>query len=287
MIRKSNSRRRKFFMLDSNQNKRYKPKKVLRNKVLNILSYFQFLNFFWRVFRASTIITFVMICMAGFILFALLSPYFTLKHIKIVRDNPNINVQAIDNTLKSFYGKNLLFLDKKLAITELKKQFPEFRKVTVKEIWPESVEIKVVLSPPHFTILNEADASFNVISDDGVVLLQKPDENLPLIKVKNYSKPLNAGDLFLTKSMIKKIDFIKNVFEQRFKVEIDELILLRVAKELHIKSTQGTVFWIDLSLEIEPQLQKLELATGRIQLYSNPPIHVDLRIPKQLFWKPR
>ncbi len=274
-------------MLDSNQQVRRKPKKVLRNKFLNFFSHFEFLNFFWRIFKTSTIFTFAMILMVGFILFALLSPYFELKHLKIIRDNPNINVQAIDNSLKKFYGENLLFLDKKEAIQILKQEFPEFRKVSLKEVWPESLEVKVVLSPPHFTILNNTDASFWVISEDGVVLLQKPDENLPLIKVQDFTKPLKAGDLFLDKSVIKKIDFIKNIFEERFKVVVDDLILFPVAKEIHVISDKKTAFWLDLSTDIEEQLKKLELATGRIKLYSKPPEHVDLRILKQLFWKAR
>ena len=191
MIRKkqSSARRRKYFLLDSNQTVRKKPK-TARNRALNTLAKLRFFRQFGSLLKASTLLTLACAFMLLFTLFALFSPYFDLKKVEVKRDNPHLDVQAVENLMAEFYGQNLLFISQSTIEERLLETFPEFREVKLSEHWPDSLVVEVVLSPPFYQVLNEFDATFSVLSEDGVVLRQEATEGLPVLKILNYEQSL-------------------------------------------------------------------------------------------------
>lgn len=284
MFRKRTSRRRKAFLIDSNLNQKKKAKK-LRNRSLNFLAKILLINQLLKLFRASFFFAFLLFCMTGFILFSIFSPYFNLQKITILRDNPNINIEKIETSLQDFYDKNLLFISHQDIKETLFANFLEFRSIDIEEKWPSELKIKVEISPPFFNLFNTETANFSVISEDGVILAEKPKDDLPVLKIQEYPKKLSAGQKFVEKSVLEKINTAKNLMENQIKIPIKEILFFPVARELHLISEKETAFWFDLQIEIAPQIKKLELATSEIGLFSKNLQHVDLRIPNQIFWK--
>ena len=221
-----------------------------------------------------------------FTLFAVFSPYFDLKKVEVKRNSPHIDVQAVENLMAEFYGRNLLFLPKDEARELLLKTFAEFRSVTLNEKWPDSLVITIDLSPPFYQILNEHDATFSVISEDGVVLRQEATEGLPLLKLKNYEQPLVAGENFTTPKVLQDITYLRELFAETLKITVGEIRYLPLAYEVHLVSSNGTAFWFDLRADVAEQARKIDLVSDEINLYTQKLEHVDLRIPNQVFWKP-
>lgn len=285
MFRHSPSRRlRRELLLEQNQSSRKKPKK-LRNKALNFLARFFFLRQLGKLFRASILVSMIFVVMAFFVFFAVFSPYFHLKKISIVRDNPNLDVQQIERSLEGIYGQNLLFLSDSVIREKLFADFPEFRSVEVVENWPSEIELRIVVSPPRFNLLNTETANFSVVSEDGVVLQEEPNEDLPTIKVFQYEKPIQVRQKFLTKRELDKIITAELFLKEETDLPLHATHLLYVAHELHLISRQEMEIWIDLSLPVEDQLRKLLFSRDQIGLSSRNFEHIDLRIPKQIFWK--
>ncbi len=275
--------RREFLLSKPSQQKR-RTKKV-RNRFLNILSRFLFVRQISRLFRTSVLFSILFSLMALFIIFALATPYFHLKKISVVRDNPNLDVVQIEKSLEEFYGKNILFLAHKSIREKLSTDFPEFRDISVHENWPSEVELHIIISPPKFNLLNTESANFSVISEDGVILQEEPDENLPVLKVFQYEKPILVRQRFLEKEELERIEQSERILQEEIKLPLRASHLYWMAKELHLISQGGMAIWIDLAQPIEPQMRKLELSANEIGLYSNRFEHIDLRIPKQIFWK--
>jgi hypothetical protein len=282
---KSSAQRRKYFLLDSNQTVRKKPK-TNRNRALNALSKLRFFRQFSSLFKGSVLLTVACVFMFLFTLFALFSPYFDLRQAMVTRDNPHIDVQAVENLMAEFYGQNLLFLSQSNIQDRLLETFPEFREVSLKEIWPDRLQVDIALSPPYYQVLNEFDATFSVLSEDGVVLRQEASEGLPVLKVIRYEQSLRSGEKFASVAMLKDISTLRQIFAEDLKIEIDEMRYLPVAFEVHLVSDSGTSFWFDLRSDIEQQARKIDLVANEINLYTQPLEHVDLRIPNQVFWKP-
>ncbi len=284
MFKGKSSQRRKYFLINTNQQRKYHPKKN-RNRFLNFLRKIFFLKGIFKFLKTSFILSFFILTMTGFIFFAVFSPYFKIKKININRDTPNLNIESVQKILKPFYGKNLLFLKKEDLIKILLKNFLEFRTIEITEEWPDSMTISIKLSPPAFTVFDIESANFAVISSDGVVLSLTGNEALPTLKIKNMKKPFILGDRIIEKDWLEQIKLIKKILFSEIKITTKEIILLPIAQEVHFITSSGISLWFDLQLDIKQQIQKLELGANKIGLYSKKLEHIDLRIPGQLFWK--
>jgi hypothetical protein len=287
MMRKkqSSATRRKYFLLDSNQTVRKKPK-TTRNRALNAMAKLRFFRQFGTLFKGSTLLGVACFFMLAFTLFALFSPYFDLKRVEVIRDNPHLDVQAVENLMAEFYGQNLLFLSQYNIETRLLETFPEFREVKLSESWPDALKVEVVLSPPYYQVLNEFDATFSVLSEDGVVLRQEATEGLPVLKILSYEQSLQSGEKFASAAVLQDITELRTFFAEDLKISVDEIRYLPVAYEMHLVSDAGTAFWFDLRAEPLQQARKINLVSDEINLYTQALEHVDLRIPNQVFWKP-
>ncbi len=283
--KQSSAKRRKYFLLDSNQTVRKKPK-ATRNRALNAISKLHFFRQFSSLLRASALLTIACTFMLGFTLFAVFSPYFDLRQALVTRDNPHIDVQAVENLMKEFYGQNLLFISKSEVKDRLLETFPEFREVDLTEKWPNTLQVDITLSPPYYQILNEFDATFSVLSEDGVVLRQEAFEGLPVIKLMRYEQGLTPGEKFASAKVLADINYLREFFSEELKIEIDEIQFLPIAFEVHLVSSAGTAFWFDLRADVALQARKIDLVANEINLYTQKLKHVDLRIPNQVFWKP-
>ncbi len=284
--RKKTQQRRKAFLLDSNQvQQQRKAPKTVRNRFLNAWFRLKFLRDFGRLITASRMLGMMILCMALFIVFAVFSPYFDLKQIVVSRDDPNIDTEAIESELADFYGQNLLFLDQDLLRNTLEQRFPSFRSIEITEVWPASLSLKIALSEPAFTLQNQSNAEFYVISADGVILSDQPNELLPMIKVYDYTKPLIVGNRFVDQSVLDSAALAEQIMVNQIKIPVVDRLLFPTARELHLVSDRGTVFWLDLQLDAEAQLKKIDYGASKIGLFSRAVEHVDLRIPNQLYWK--
>ncbi len=241
---RGNSRnRRRHFLLESNQRTSLKSKKN-RNRALNFL--YRILGFkrILKLFKASFFLGFLFFSMTGFTIFAIFSPYFNLKKISVVRDSPNLEVEKIEENLSDFYGKNLFFLVHDEIRTKLFSVFPEFREIGVSEKWPNTIKLKIKISPPKFTILNVETANFSVVSEDGIILTQQPDERLPVLKVLQHNAPILHREKIFEKTTIAKIELVQKLFLE-LKMPIKETRYLHNAREIHLITKNDTEIWID------------------------------------------
>ncbi|HEY5713890.1 MAG TPA: FtsQ-type POTRA domain-containing protein [Candidatus Gracilibacteria bacterium] len=244
-----------------------------------------FLKQILRLFKASVLFFLVCVGMFGFIIFAIFSPFFELKKIVVERDDPYVNVDAVQEALQSFYGQNLLFMTDDEIKNILKEQFPEFRSVQVKEHWPDEIALNIKVSPPLFTLLNKETANFSTISEDGVILESSPNQDLPVLNIYGYDKLILPRVAFMEKEDLARIQESRYTLEESMKLPVKEIRVYPIAQELHFVLQNGTVIWLDLMADHQEQLRKLDLASSRIGIYTEPLHHVDLRIPDHLFWK--
>ena len=285
MNRKSRSHRSEF-LISRSENSGQKNKKW-RNRALNFLAKIGWMRHVPKVFQVSLVARIAVFLMGGFVIFALFSPYFTLKKVAILRENPQIDAQEIEQSLQDFFGKNLFLLSKSSIENHVLKKFPELDWVKISEIWPDALRLEVKMSPPALKLLNAETANFSVISEKGVILPQNfGAENLEVIKVLQFEKIISPRSAFLQREILDKIKNGKKILESDFGLKIDETRYLFAAREIHFVF-DGAEIWVDAQIDLPSQLKKLEPAAEIIGLYSKKFAHIDLRIPQQVFWKER
>ena len=282
---KKNTSRRKSLLIEDRGSRRKKGRKI-RNNFLNTVSHWLLLKYIWKFFKGTGVWRVGIFLMFLFIVFAFFSPYFEIKKITTTRDNPNIDVEAVEAKLEGFYQKNLLFIQKEQIESILLADFPEFREVRVQEKWPNEIMLHITVSPEVFTIFNEETANFSVISQDGVILSQTLRENLPVLKIKNYENILKPRDQFIEKGHLEKIILGKTLLGAELGLEVEEMFLYPQAYEIHYLVLGETLLWIDLREDIGAQIKKLKLAQEEVKLFGGNNKYIDLRIRNQIFWFP-
>jgi hypothetical protein len=241
-----------------------------------------------KSFRPMLVGFFFLLIMGLFIGFAIFSPYFLIKEITIQRDSPFVDGDGIKIILGDIYGTNLLLFDSDQATTTIKESYPEMISVNFIEKWPNTLEIKINMSRPSFTLFNVETADFITVAENGVVLNYNPDVELPIIKFEQYSKPISPRDQVISLEFLNKILATKNFLETEMKLSVKETKYLYLAREVHFNIfPSNAVLWVDLQINPESQLKKLQLASDKIGLYRKQFRHIDLRIPGQLFWEER
>lgn len=285
-MKKRSKFRRRSFLIDSNLQERKKPKR-LRNSILNSLSKIWSVKIWrWQVLWPFFLKA-LFAAMAGFILFSALSPYYKLKSIVIDREDPLIDIDGIRAELKEYFGQNTLFLAKEEIQKTIINKFPEFQKIEITNKWPDEISIQLQLAPSIYTVLNEADATFHTITDQGIVLEKKEATDLPVLKLRQYEKPIQPRTQLVEPQILTFVAQGKSYLETELELPVKEVRYLYAAQEIHFIVQQDTALWMTVRIPLEDQLKRLVLGADKATLYSNPPVHIDLRIPSQFYWLPR
>lgn len=282
--RAKTKRRRRDFLIDTNQSVR-RPSRKFKSRFLSALFQLRFLRRFPELLRFSVLKIIVFVLMTGFVLFSTLSPYFDIRKISFVRDNPSLNIEKIEESLMDYYGKNLLFVSEADIEALLRKNFAEIRSISFDEKWPSELEITLTMSPPFVNIFNEETANFWVVSEDGVILQMTAKEELPTFNIRQYTKPIVVGERFLDAELLSSLFELRSFLVQEFEFEFEDVVLLLISREIHFITSSGMALWFDISQNLVSQAQKLKLAEEKIGLFRDSFDYIDLRIPDQIFYK--
>ena len=272
----------------TNKSKKSLPTLKRRRRTL-FISIFENIKFLSRIFKVPVFLNIFLIGIVGFIFFAIFSPFFTVKNIKIVRDNLRINVKEVEAFLieKGLFNKNMLFLDESKYKNKISEAFPEVEKLIFREIWPATLEISVFSKKPAFVFLNDFDANFVSVSEDGYVISLIGEENSKQIKLFQFDNSIAYREKIFEDGFIAKLQSIEKLFRKKTGLPVYNLKLYYYANELHIISKDQMSIWIDLGILVSPQIEKLVLAADKIGLFRYNFDHIDLRIPGQIFYEYR
>ena len=266
--------------------KSVRKKRLSKNRFHRFFGQIDFFATLKAIFRGKVLLISVCTGMLLFILFAVFSSYFSLKEFLITTESATPTTIEIEKKLEDFLGKNLFLLNKTDIKNSLSQKFLEMRDVSVSTKWPNTLEIKFGITPAFYTVNNEETVNNVTLSEEGLVLFLNATEGLPILKLRQHEKKIQLREKILEKDDLQKIVMAEKLLQEKLEIILKERIYLYQAQEIHfvIKRDKATI-WIDLTQDIEEQVQKLALAEKRIQFQSKNFKHIDLRIPKQIFWE--
>lgn len=260
--------------------------KRLRNILLRVWANLSFLRFLQGVFRGSVIFWGFVVLSLGLIGFAFFSPYFQVASVEIERDNPHFDTSELEQFLSDLYGENLLFVSASDLEFDLLENFPEFFSVDINEVWPNGLKVEVALRKPAWVVFNQETANFSVLSEDGVVLKDRPEEELLTIRVFDSPDTLMVGERWVDGQTLEQIAGAYRSLRVDFGVVLEHIDFFPDAREVHFSRQGGGVFWLDLSGEsLDQQLRKLDLGQEHVDFRDGAFEYIDLRIPNRVFVK--
>lgn len=193
---------------------------------------------------------------------------------------------AIQETLQSQLGKNLLFFVPQEHEDKLHEIYPHLKRV---RIWRQFFHtIRVELEPfaelANIQIKDEnGNIELKIVNEEGYIAQDGVhSETLPSIVMDITGAETDLeSDVVLNKETLARLLQAEELFEAKFGMEVLELEYLKRAREVHLYTEMGFEVWIDLQQDTELQLIKLKKSLTGFDIYSGRIEYVDLRISGQ------
>lgn len=212
--------------------------------------------------------------------FFLIETYEVVEEGTVIADNERINT-----ILQKTLGKNLVLISEEELIQKIKDQHPEIEKLQVKKIFPDKVKIEYTKYPTVANLVNIVDIVQKkfLIDSQGFLVeenIEHPD--LPHIYYKT-NEFLQVRSSFLSDSKISRdrltqiINAIK-LFEEKFAIKILYAEYKNQEREVHLQTEKHFYVMIDLEKDLNRQIEKLQKALPKLDIYNEPLVYIDLRI---------
>lgn len=227
--------------------------------------------------------------LSGLAIFLLSTLIFTpIGNIEKIYISQNSNIkdsQKFKNILLTLKGKKLLLIKAEQIDKFIYENIPNLKDVKVRKKLPNKLYINFN-SYNNKYILNDQF----ILDETGTIISQNENE----IELKNLyidsETQFKILDKILNKEQVETIDNTVKIFEEKINLEVISVKYLSKAREIHIKTPNGSTIWIDANKDLSKQIMKLKNAIPKIDPKNQFYYHIDLRIEaknaQKIFYKP-
>ena len=154
---------------------------------------------------------------------------FLIENIKI-EGNINVNTADLKNKLKEFYGKSLIFLNRK-ELSKIASEFVFIKEIKIKKIYPSTINILVKEKEPLAILIeNEKKILLLEMGNTTTNYIINNEENLPIVKGKGAKKKF-----YILYETLKRVNFQMDLINEINYFAIDRWdILLKNGKLLKL-----------------------------------------------------
>lgn len=212
--------------------------------------------------------------------FLFLSGQLTLTHIEVQQDSEVIPNETLEQLFKKFEGENLLLLKTEDFEPYLRQRYTEYETIQVVKDFPNTLRIVLTTYPPVANLIvaqpNEEETFF-LLNSSGHAIGGKEKAEFPTVKIEP-SEALEEGDTVLTQERLAFVlESIQN-FEDKFGMQIIHALYFDNAREVHLLTERNFYVWLDITSDLDEQLNKLKKALSKLDIYNENLEYIDLRI---------
>lgn len=236
-----------------------------------------------KILAALSIIS--LTCLSIWFLF--FTDFFQINEFQIYEEGTQITSNLGLNKIASqeLLNQNLLLFNQDNLEKAILLNNPEYSSISVKKIFPHTVQIeleKFPLAANILAIINTSDGisvqKKYLINTKGLIILQNEENpELPYIKI-NTDKAFELNTTPLEQEKLDYIIKLINLFEEKFGLKIVEATYIKKAREVHLLTEKDFVVWFDQSKNMLSQIDKLKKALPKLDIYKTPLQYIDLRI---------
>lgn len=217
----------------------------------------------------------------GLIYTIFFSTFFTVSKVSVEKTGNALPGTSLEPYLERLKGKNILFINSNLLEQEIGQTFRnEVLLVKVRKSYPRQIKIKIDEYPPvlNLRIMNGANVKRFVINQIGYAIFDNMElKNLPILILRT-NREFKPKTIVIEQSRLTAIADAFKKFTDIFGMKIIDGEWMRVERELHLRTEKNFEVWLDLTADIDRQLNKLKRALARLDIYREPLEYIDLRI---------
>ncbi len=248
----------------------------------------------WLVIGACVLIVTVVMVL-------LFAPFFDVRQIHIRRQDPRIDLEDIQQTLKPLFKQRLLLVTKGQVSAMLQSEYPDIDHVDIVKEYPSTLTVSIYLeSIAAAVIIDDSDAS--AASQTGAIVgsgsyayitrsgyyVNSPikltgSTPIPTLRLTDWGiRPQNRTPA-LPPDFIEEIFAARDTLRTDFGLTTRDIAVYVRAQEFHIRTNKVTL-WFDLKSPLPVQFQRFREFLKTLTL-DQAKEYVDLRIADKIIYK--
>lgn len=251
---------------------------------------------FWRWLKVISAV----LCFIVLFWFFFMSKTFDIQSVEVSSDSDFIlqEKSAVTTYLQDYLGDNLFSFNTREHSAILLLEYPNLKSINIsRDLWHTldvslesysdiaNIQVNHEDGSKQFFIVNE----LGIISGAGVT-----NEYLPTVVMdvtgtdldiqegsEEETSLLSIGETLIEADVIATLLEVEKDFEGKFNMQVFEVHYLKRAREIHLYTERYFFVWLDLTQDVEEQLNKLKKAMTELNIYEAPLLYIDLRITGQ------
>ncbi|MDP4007940.1 MAG: FtsQ-type POTRA domain-containing protein [Candidatus Peregrinibacteria bacterium] len=203
-----------------------------------------------------------------------------VKETALFENDIRIDHDIILSEINSHKGGSLLGINKMDLTTELKAKYPEIESVKIKKKMPDKLYVYISKYPAAANLIvkvDEVQRKYIINTEGSIMKADAEDNTLPYITMTR-DKAYNSKEQIFTPGQLDKILKAEKLFEQKFGMQVIDVIYLEKAREFHLKTEKNFDVWLSLEIDYKSQLSKLKAAEQKLNINTEVLEYIDLRI---------
>ncbi len=228
----------------------------------------------------KSIIPLMAICLVLFLyqgikLIFVKSPYFKISRIDIIPGTDLVNLDKSE-VLESLKGKNIFTVDIKNTARAIHTDYPELKKVVVKRVMPDMLQVVIV---PRIPVALIKAFKYFPVDEEAVMLSPQSDvkEGLPIITgISIWARP-KKGEILRSDRINSALALLKGIKESKILTEYS-------LQRIDVSNIRNIAFYLDNALEIKighgdlrEKLKKLSMVLNDPKIDIDNLEYIDLR----------
>jgi len=233
------------------------------------------------------------IAVFGFLLF---SPIIQVREIKVTRLSPRLDIEEVQSTLSSLFGRHLFFLsafeveqilNESIADIERVKIGKEYASVLHVEIELQPLVAKLrIIAPDDIDVPIGTGSTIDYVTEEGIYVTTtaaKDTQTLPEIILVDWGVRPVPGALLVSPTFIERINAAEIAFLRQFGQEVQRRTVYLRAQEFHLRIADREL-WFDLKSPLEDQLERYRIFLREVGI-EEAKDYVDLRVSNRVIYQ--
>jgi cell division septal protein FtsQ len=245
----------------------------------------------------------LIILLGGSIGLIFFSNFFSVSSIIVERTDPKTDIETsiipMQQKLDVLTGKNIFLINEDEIEYTIRKDFPEMKEINIMKLYPRTLKVRVIEYDLVARIKSSTGKDEMLLNERGMIRNMKTKMlNLPLIEYKSQYDikedkmvamlspylALQDRNAIMNGEEVRTILDAKNTFEQNFSLKVTLIQYYPLEREIHLINEKGFTLWLDLTENIDEQLNKLKTAFQDFNIYKIELSYIDLRINNKIIY---
>jgi len=242
--------------------------------------------------------TAVTILLTGTVVFCFLlfSPIIQLREIKVTRLSPRLDIEEVQNTLSSLFGRHLFFLSSFEVTSLLEQSITDIETVSIGKEYSSVLHVRIALQPlvARLRIIEPDDidmplgtgSTIDYVTEEGVYVTTtaaKDTKVLPEILIVDWGVRPVPGSLLIIPAFIERMNAAEIAFLRQFGQEVERRTVFVRAQEFHLRIGDRDL-WFDLKSPLEDQLERYRTFLREVDIAETKD-YVDLRVTDRVIYQ--